>query len=82
MDGSTWYRAGYNISYKPSQGYKAGGIENDLQYYTLSFTYRFQTHYDKVWFAYTFPYTYNELDEYLKELGDTYDTILRVNPLC
>lgn len=39
------------------------------KYYTMSFSVTFEYEDDKVWFAYTIPYTYSMLTQYIKAIG-------------
>lgn len=59
-----WFRGGENIMYYPN-----GILKENSQlgkcYYTLSFTYTFQFRNDIVYFAYSLPYTYTELQKLL-----------------
>ena len=71
--GDKWMRDCTNVSYTRNS-------RND--YYTLSFTYNFKFSDDLVYFAYSVPYTYTELSEYLSQIRDTYRDIARVNTLC
>ena len=58
-----WVRAGYDISYFPSKHRKG-----KKQLYTLTFTYKFLHSSDICLFAYGYPYTYTDLQEYLDNL--------------
>jgi hypothetical protein len=61
QSGQTWKRDGYKISYKRnSMPYK-----NERNYYTLQFSYNFIHKNDKVYFAYSYPYTFTKLQNFL-----------------
>jgi Zinc carboxypeptidase/Cytosolic carboxypeptidase N-terminal domain len=69
-----WHKGGYNITY---------AANNILQrsfksYYTLSFEYEFQHPNDKVFFAYSVPYTYTDLAKLL----DAYEQDPRISQFC
>ena len=58
--GTGWFKGGERISYF------GNGIRKDInyyskQYYTCTFTYKFQHDDDTVYFAYCVPYTYTDL---------------------
>lgn len=84
-EGTDWHRAGSNISYTPTTTYKEPSDKSPIlsngQYYTLSFTYKFEHPHDRVYFAHSYPYTYTQLQEYLSKLKKHQD-IARVDPLC
>mmetsp|Transcript_19965 Transcript_19965/g.36974 ORF Transcript_19965/g.36974 Transcript_19965/m.36974 type:complete len:796 (+) Transcript_19965:342-2729(+) len=77
ISGAGWRRGGCDISY-----YK-NGIPRHVtrkSYYTMTFTFTFDFSEDTVYFAYCFPYTYSELQNYLNTLEaqhDTYNFITR-----
>ncbi|OMJ67007.1 hypothetical protein SteCoe_35954 [Stentor coeruleus] len=50
--------------------------------YTLKFTYKFKYSEDIVYFAYSQPYSYSELQEYLKTISSQHKEILRIDQLC
>lgn len=75
--GTKWHRDGNNITYKPNNTFCPG-----RKYYTLSFTYDFRFNDDKVFFAYSIPYTYQDLTSYLYYIKEKFPKIARVNPLC
>lgn len=75
--GVKWHRDCNNIVYKPNNDYIPG-----RKYYMLSFSYDFRFNDDKVFFAYSIPYTYQELTSYLCYVKEKYPKICRVNPLC
>ncbi|KAL4469431.1 hypothetical protein ABPG74_004684 [Tetrahymena malaccensis] len=63
-----WKREGYAIKYYKSFIQKEGFYNRS--YYTLSFTYTFQYNEDVVYFAYSYPYTYSDLNNYLKKIEE------------
>ena len=74
-----WIRAGYDISYFPSKHRKG-----KKQLYTLTFTYKFLHTSDICLFAYGYPYTYTDLQEYLDNLQTLIadKSFFRRNVLC
>ena len=75
---SGWCRGGKNIIYKHN-----GIVRNEIKYNraqntddnnkiltyrTLSFSYEFQNDDDIIYFTYCYPYTYSDLQEYLKSI--------------
>lgn len=63
-----WERGGFNVKYGPSKVAKESTRYRTKKYYTLSFSYTFDYDDDKVWFAYTIPYTYSMLTQYIKAI--------------
>lgn len=63
--GLGWRRYGSNIAY-----YQNGIRRKDkgMNYYTLTFTTEFDNDFDTVHFSHCFPYTYTDLQLYLKEI--------------
>ena len=59
-----WYRSGEDISYFPNEILR----QNCKSFYTLRFSYTFKYSNDTVWFAYSYPYTYTQLTEFLNTL--------------
>lgn len=55
-EGGGWVRAGEDISYDRDE---------DGEGYALNFTYKFRNPNGKTYFAYSFPYTYTDLQTYL-----------------
>ena len=74
--GGDWFRGGTNIKYFPTA---VSGYEGC---YTLAFNYRFEELHDTVYFAFSYPYTYQELNTKLDELREKHSDIARVNTLC
>ncbi|KRX02569.1 hypothetical protein PPERSA_11909 [Pseudocohnilembus persalinus] len=72
----SWFRGGENIYYfkniiqRPKkQNLRINNSFNNLSnhfYYTLSFQYDFKTENDETYFAFSQPYTYSELQQYLQ----------------
>lgn len=60
-DGVGWHKGGENFSYYANGIKKDPGQTWSKQYYTLSFTYKFQHDDDCVYFAFCYPYTYTDL---------------------
>lgn len=65
-EGRSWFRDGYSISYR--QNHIQRENRGHASYYTLSFTYDFHYDNDTVYFAYSYPYTYSDLNNYLTQL--------------
>jgi len=63
-----WHRDGTDIHYFRNGTVEEVGGGRTKQYYTLSFNYTFQYEDDEVFFAYNYPYTYTELNNYLDRL--------------
>lgn len=61
-----WYRDGKNIQYGANNIKKGEG--KSQCYYTLSFEYEFSYSGDSVFFAYSYPYTYSDLCDYLGKI--------------
>ena len=61
-----WYRAGNDISYFANEIRRSSKFAKC--FYTLRFSYTFESTNDKVYFAYNYPYTYSQLTEYLYRL--------------
>lgn len=71
--GNEWVRGGSHISY----------MSNSQDYsYTLTFTYDFAYEDDTTYFAYSYPYTYNELVSDMNEIKSCYSHIARVDTIC
>jgi hypothetical protein len=66
-----WRRGGQDIAY-----YRNGITRHVTckSYYTLTFTFTFEYSDDSVYFAYSFPYFYSELQEYLDSLERSHET--------
>lgn len=61
-----WFRGGDDISYFPN-GHRRENVASKT-YFTMTFTYEFPEDNDTVHFAYSVPYTYTQLKEYLRDL--------------
>ena len=75
--GLRWHRAGEEISYFKN----SSESESKKGYFTLTFKYTFKHPNDKVYFAHCYPYTYTDLNNFLKTLEE-YPSIARVDSLC
>lgn len=65
--GGDWFRGGEDISYY------ANGIARGKKgktYYTMTFKYNFPHNNDTVFFAYSYPYTFTNMMEYLQNLEE------------
>ena len=58
-----WHRGGEEIVY-----YHNGILKESHSMYTLRFAYTFEYSQDIVWFAYNYPYTYTQLNEFLNRI--------------
>lgn len=67
-EGRGWFRGGDEISYFPNS-YRRDHVASKT-FYTMTFSYTFPEDRDVVYFAYSVPYTYTQLNEYLKALED------------
>jgi len=75
VEGIGWTRGGYNINYVKGDILREGS--DNKTYYTLSFNYDFLYENDTIFFAYSFPYSYSDLNHYLENL--TKDPIRGMN---
>ncbi|OMJ87923.1 hypothetical protein SteCoe_10247 [Stentor coeruleus] len=75
----TWERKCTEVSYYKNQYLRPN--ENKF-FYTLTFAYTFDDPEDTIFFAYSYPYTYSDLLEYVETLQKKHPSILRVNNLC
>mmetsp|Transcript_13479 Transcript_13479/g.11544 ORF Transcript_13479/g.11544 Transcript_13479/m.11544 type:complete len:495 (+) Transcript_13479:437-1921(+) len=75
-----WHRDGYDICYYQNNMKR----RNAGYYYTLTFTIKFKHDHDTVYLAHCFPYTYSDLNQYLRSIEE--DPIkknkFRRRPLC
>lgn len=55
-----WHKGGERISYY-GNGIRKDIIFNSKQYFSLSFDYKFEHDNDTVYFAYAFPYTFQDM---------------------
>jgi hypothetical protein len=63
-----WHRGGRDINYYPTR-YRREHLKQTQKYYsTLTFSYKFEYPNDKVYFAYSFPYTYTDLINHIQRL--------------
>lgn len=67
-----WHRSGTCVSY----------FLKDNGTYTLKFTYGYKFSGDVVYFAYSQPYSYSELQGYLRTIASQHKEILRLDQLC
>jgi hypothetical protein len=78
-----WQRGGSEISYlSNSIPRKTITPGQPTTYFTLSFTFTFTHSDERVFFAQSYPYTYNQLTNYLQEIRITSKLILKVSNLC
>ena len=63
--GYKWNRGCTEIKYRKTNIPESG----KKFYYALSFTFDFQTVNDKIYFAYSYPYTFSMLDKFLFKLS-------------
>jgi hypothetical protein len=78
----SWHRGGDNINYYEN-GYSRSTLEYK-PYYTLTWEYTFPYDNDEVYFAYSYPYTYSNLESYITKIeADSYlRTICQRSSLC
>lgn len=62
-----WHKGGDRISYY-ANGIRKDVYYNGKSYYSLSFDYKFMHDNDVVYFAYSFPYTYQDVQHDLLEI--------------
>lgn len=74
-----WERKCTEVSYYKNSYIRAN---ENKSFYTLAFSYTFDDPNDTIFFAYSYPYTYTDLMEYVEKLQMNYPSILRVNTLC
>jgi len=60
MNNVGWILDTYDVNY----------VKNDMEYYTLSFAYKFKFDDDKVYFAYSIPYTFGQYLSFLKSVRE------------
>lgn len=65
-EGQGWFRGGDEISYFPNN-YRRENVFSKT-YFTMTFSYTFLESHDTVYFAYSVPYTYTQLNEFLKAI--------------
>ncbi|KAL4475889.1 hypothetical protein ABPG73_002090 [Tetrahymena malaccensis] len=71
-----------NFTETKGQSFQNKNFQKQQNYYSLSFTYLFENTEDEVYFAYNYPYTYSELQEYLDEQESIKSDILNRRLLC
>lgn len=80
--GTRWHREGTNITYTENSPTSTANFVGRQKYYTLSFNYSFKFENDEVFFAYSVPYTYTDLTQYLENVRHNCSDIAEVTPLC
>jgi hypothetical protein len=84
--GEDWHRSGFNLGYYQNtyrRDYPVPSCPSKTSYfYTLTFSYKFEYQDDLVFFAYSHPYTYSDLNRYLSTLYPKYQSILRITNFC
>jgi hypothetical protein len=76
-DGSGWKQAGDNIAFV--QRYCRYGF--DIKHYQLQFSWTFSKAGQEVRFAYGIPYTYSELEQFVKEIKEKFEDKVEVDNL-
>lgn len=78
----SWHRCGENIQYYEN-GYSRSSTEY-RPYFTLTWEYVFPHSDDEVYFAYSYPYTFSNLENFFSKIeSDAHmRTICQRNPLC
>jgi cytosolic carboxypeptidase protein 2/3 len=81
-EGVGWHRDGMDVKYFANGIKRSEASAKSL--YTLSFTYEYKFTGDTVYFAYSFPYTYTDLHEFLNaiEMDESKEAICKRNTLC
>jgi hypothetical protein len=86
--GLDWHRDGFNVGYFQNSFKRKSFLpdcpERLRYFYTLSFCYTFEYEEDEVFFAYSNPYTYSDLKDYLLDLerNEKYKKFLRIDSFC
>ena len=75
--GIKWHRDCTQVSYTKNND---SMLKNSS--FTLSFSYDFRFEEDLVYFAYSIPYTYEELEQYLHYIKEKHHKIARISPMC
>ena len=60
-----WVRGGEDLSYYQNNYRKEHQVNYQRYYYTFAFSHTFEYDNDEVYFAYSLPYTYTDLTDYL-----------------
>ena len=82
-----WYRGGEDMAYFQNH-YKKENGQNQLPnfqqrtYYSFSFSHTFEHDHDTVYFAYSLPYTYTQLTDYLCQIQTKQLPYVTRNTLC
>ena len=74
-----WKRNCSEVSYFPNSFPRQNGNKN---YFTLTFSYTFESSEDIIYFAYSYPYTYTDLFDYINNLQVMHSSIFSYNRLC
>lgn len=74
-----WQRAGKNIKFRKNTRFK--DYVNGQKSFALSFTFNFST-YSKIFFAYTYPYTYTDLEKLINWVKKRKDKNWKIENLC
>ncbi|CAM1319123.1 AGBL2 (predicted) [Pycnogonum litorale] len=79
-----WIRVGYDISYCKNENCSEDANSSGLPTYTMSFSFDFPYDDDTVYFAHCYPYTYTDLQNYLRDMhNDKFkSTICKQRVLC
>lgn len=77
-----WQRGGDDIGYYQNNYKKEHQINFQRYYYSFTFTHTFEFDQDQVYFAYSIPYTYTDLTNYLCEIESRHLNYVTRNTLC
>ena len=77
-----WHRGGDDIGYYQNNYKKEHQMNFQRYYYTFTFTHTFEFDQDQVYFAYSIPYTYTDLTNYLCEIESRQLNYVTRNTLC
>lgn len=77
-----WHRTGEDLSYSQNNYKKEHQTNSQRCYYTFTFTHTFEYDDDVVYFAYSVPYTYSELVNYLDGISKLKLSYVSRNLLC
>lgn len=81
-NGQEWFWGGTDIAYYKNNYWKDNRGGYSKNYYTFTFTYKFKHSNDKVFFAYSMPYTYSDLCKDLKWYEALEKDYIHRNTLC
>ena len=80
--GETWFRGGEDLVYYQNTYRRENMTSSQRYYYTFTFSYTFTHDEDSVYFAYSQPYTYSNLTDYLTAIEKLDLDFVRRNTMC